>query len=192
LRILCDVDGVICDFGSRYLDGVYAVTGCRFGPQDVTTWEHRDCLGISKEDDARVLAWVSNRLDFYEIPGAVDAVRALQCRHEVVFVTSPHSAIPTWAHERERWLNLRFPGTPVVHTHHKHLISGDVLIDDRTENVAGWLRAWPGGKGILWAQPYNAGQRPGGMWRTNDWKEVSRIIGDPREESTRIAEARCP
>jgi 5'(3')-deoxyribonucleotidase len=68
-------------------------------------------------------------------------VRRLAEVHDVVFVTSPHMAIPEWTWARQRWLEKRFPGLAVIHTKHKNLIRGDAIIDDKFENVKTWIHS---------------------------------------------------
>jgi 5'(3')-deoxyribonucleotidase len=57
-----------------------------------------------------------------------------------------------WVHERLQWLKRHFGFEPheIVFTSQKHLIRGDVLVDDHQEHV----EKFPG-RGVLWAKPHN-------------------------------------
>ena len=177
-RVLVDCDGVVADYTKTYVAVASRVLGQPIAVEDVTTWEFRDCLGLSAFQERRIELHLARDLDLPEFPGAVDALREFRHAFDVVFVTSPHPRIPHWTHERARWLEARFPGAPVIHTSHKAFVGGDVLIDDRPENIRHWLEANPEGLGILWARPYNADGAGGAspVVRTNDWGEAALAI----------------
>ena len=71
------------------------------------------------------------------------------------------------------WLQREFPyikDIVVNHkTHVKHLLRGDILIDDGIHNLTHWQ-----GIGILYAQPWNQGDT--GLIRANDWDEVDWLV----------------
>jgi 5'(3')-deoxyribonucleotidase len=70
------------------------------------------------------------------------------------------------------WLQKNFPYIKdiiVVFSHIKHLLRGDILIDDGVHNLAHWE-----GIGILYNQPWNQGDN--GLVRANDWDHVDWLV----------------
>jgi 5'(3')-deoxyribonucleotidase len=180
MRVLLDVDGVIADFTGKVLSEIERILGRYYEPHQVTQWSIKDALGLSDRDWKRVVDEVICRegfayfLDPY--PGAVAAVKELAADH-VYFVTSPWHSSETWCHDRTEWLCKHFgqaQGRKVIHTGHKHLVDGDVLVDDKPETVFEWARVNVRRVGVLWDRPYN--QRSGLRLRTNDWDRLRQII----------------
>lgn len=178
LRILCDCDGVVADFNSRYLECLSVVTGQKYRTEDVITWYYTHSLGITPKQEQRATELLSHNLDFEPFEGSVEAVSELAREHDVVFVTAPHRNIERWAYARQEWLEGRFPGIPIVHTHNKELIDGDIIIDDRPENIERWLDEHPFGTGVLWTRPYNESWIGGhSLIRTNSWSDLLSYVG---------------
>lgn len=205
-RVLCDVDGVLADTTCVFLASLLDATGKHFYGDQVTSWDYKECLGISEAEEA--LAWEcfeQYHIDYVQpSPGGVEFITDLRdAGHEVIFVTAPSKHVATWTWHRDRWLAEHFGAEiPVIHTEHKHLISGDVLIDDKSGNIINWAGANPKGLGILWNQPWN--QRAGisgPSWRcarTNDWHVATRLIGSsgpyrlPSVDTDGATSRRCP
>jgi 5'(3')-deoxyribonucleotidase len=182
VKILCDVDGVIADSNSHMLAAIALVTGRYFTREQITEWSYAKALGISQDDEDRAWQVMSERLESVSpYRGAVEAVTEIAERgHDIVFVTAHHPLIPHWVHAREAWLHHYFgPAPRIIHTHHKYLISGDVLIDDKPSNVTAWAEQHPHGTGVIWAQPWNAMPMPGllNVCRVGDWNVVAKLIG---------------
>lgn len=175
-RILLDVDGVLADFITTYLHALAAVTGSYRHPAEVINWEIGKSLGLSEDTQRKVSTLlrkegVASSMPVY--PGAIEGVKKLTLVAEVYFVTSPFTS-PTWTYDRDQWLDRHFGavGKNVVHTAHKHLISGDVLVDDKPVNVRAWAKAWPLGTPVLWSQPYNERERTGTLMRCLTWEQI--------------------
>lgn len=174
-RILLDVDGVLADFVSAYLDIVERVTGRRYQPHDVTSFDIGESLGLARAESAackRALGnspCVARTLGIY--PGAREGVRRLNEIADVYIVTSPWNSNPTWTHDREWWLHehFRIPHSRIVHTSAKHLCRGDFLVDDRTETLRQWHVEHPGGIAVQWRTPHN---------RLDGWNGISTCSWD--------------
>ncbi len=169
--ILIDVDGVLASFESEWVKIYNRVTGNSISPEQLTDWDYMSYLPGA--DDPRIEKYTHARgfcLDLPEYPGAVDAVKRIAEVADIVFVTSPLGS-PYWAHEREKWLEKRFGSdSEIISTRHKRRVPGRMLIDDRPLNIEQWLKAWPDGRGVLFAQTYNLSAV--GLHRTGDWKEI--------------------
>ena len=144
MKVLFDVDEVIADFVGGVLDAVRDELGFDFHHDHVTQWDIRESLGFTREQWAPVQERIiapGFASSLRPLPGAVDVVKSIASRHDVYFVTSHYRSSQTWVHERDDWLERKFGhtlGGRVVHTAHKHLIAGDVLVDDKPENVEKW------------------------------------------------------
>ena len=176
LRVLLDVDGVVANFVESFLREVEAVTGASFSHDDVTQYDLCKALGLSRRDEAAVYdrvgraGWAS-RLSLYD--GAREGVLALREASDLYFVTAPVWAAPTWAFDRSAWIRRHFGvrHDRVVFTAAKHLVAGDVFVDDKPEAIEAWRREHSRGRAVLWARPWNAG----GGWfaeRTENWGRV--------------------
>ncbi len=182
--VLVDADGVLFNFTEAYLAQVEIVTGEHHEVEEVTSWHiHeqdffkrlvREFPDLKKLVELKVL-----RPGFVEgiavLPGAKKGLSALQAVADVYIVTSPWHSSPTWMSERTDALYTHFgiPAKNVVHTSSKHVVHGNMLIDDKIENLTGWKHGLP----VLWDQHHNRGVPPQGILRTSDWRDVCRIAG---------------
>lgn len=184
--VLLDCDGVLSDFVSAALKLVHRLTGNEYKPEDVRTWEvfdsipekhmMRDVYAIMKADGGCF------GLPVYE--GAQDGVRRLRDFAEVIIVTSPFKGSPTWAHEREMWLEAHFGLDHVIHARRKDRIHGDFFIDDKESHVIEWCRYWqvrdPGHQGMIWKTPRmseaNLDRARGNIRVVESWDDVIEVV----------------
>lgn len=179
--VLTDVDGVLADF----CGGLCAELQSRgFGrsPEEIKHWDLSLSLTaaelrathdiMSSPGFCHGLAWYEGAREFLGgLPGQVHAV------------TAPFRNGPTWMHERMTWLSSTIPADRVhfVSGKFKHLVRGDVLIEDHPENAAAWLQAHPHGVAILVDRPWN---RPGSaewtlhqrMYRAESFERALQIV----------------
>ncbi len=179
-RILLDVDGVLCDFVSGYLELVKRVGWLGdFTLADVTDWSFQKALGLSNDcvRDVEALLFEPGFVrGLSSLPGTYEGVAALEkAGHDLVFVTSPWRGHPTWAHERDQWITERWPDAKIVSTNQKQFIKGDVLIDDKPEHVERWCEEHVAGFGLVWDAPYNR-ERDTGDYRVTNWSDVLECI----------------
>jgi 5'(3')-deoxyribonucleotidase len=161
-RVLLDSDGVLSNFVGAWLSLINAQRGTSFVLEDVTGWDVCASLGITDATERaatkRLIADCPNFAQKHDVlPGAIDGVRRLREIAEVYIVTSPWNSHPTWTSDREAWLkkHFGFPHSHVVHTSAKHLVCGDVLVDDKTDTCEAWREAWPHGIAVQWETPHN-------------------------------------
>lgn len=72
------------------------------------------------------------------VPGALEAVAELENQYEVfILSTAPWENVHSWSQKRI-WVEKYLPSMykKLILTHHKELLIGDYLIDDRTKNDA--------------------------------------------------------
>jgi len=159
MTILLDVDGILSDFCSLFVSLLNHQTGRNHTSAEVTTFEF-SCIATPEEERA-VFAYISNYAGMVrnmpEYGWNVVAMQELRRRgHRVLAVTSPQWDCPRWCYERAQWLRDRgFLHSEIVFTSDKSRIVGDVLVDDRFENVRDWQASHPYGRGIVLDQPWN-------------------------------------
>lgn len=172
--ILLDIDGCAANFVRPVLDAVTALTGKTYTDDDVTEWDMYRALGISPEDGRKVdevikTAGFCRGLNLYD--GAREGVEELRRFADVYAVTAPFDS-DYWMREREQWLvvELGFSRFDIIPTHAKHMVAGDVLIDDKTSTLVKW-EAERGGRSILFSRPWNAADAWGGR-RAHGWPHL--------------------
>lgn len=156
--VLVDVDGVCADFIAPILEVVNAqrievVNGAGLvlvEREHVTSWGLEHIPGFTPE-----LYDLMNSRGFarslHVIDGAQEAIAHIRERgHRVVFCTTPNRDSPTWAYERAEWLAEHFGADyrDIVQCHDKSLVVGDVLVDDKPDNLRHV-------HDVLFTQPWN-------------------------------------
>lgn len=177
-RILCDVDGVIADFESMYVELAKQALGRDFPDYDgAQQWLMEKALGLTTaevEEVHRLLyePRVANRIRPY--PGAVENVKQLTEVAHVYFVTAQLKDSPTWCYDRYEWLRHWFGkelADKTIFTHVKYVCSGEMLIDDKAENVVKWKEHNPTGVAVLWDHPSNKSFK-GEVVRSDSWEQI--------------------
>jgi len=112
--VLIDLDGVLCDFDKRAKE--LAEQGIK-GP--------------------KLFSHPTAYKDLEPIEGSIDAWEALQEKYETYILSTPPWSNPdAWA-EKRKWVHEYFGKSAhkkLILSHHKGLIKGDYLIDDRIAN----------------------------------------------------------
>jgi 5'(3')-deoxyribonucleotidase len=182
-RILLDCDGVLADFIGEALETIVAHGGPRHTPEDVTEFDFVKSLGLDLDLARRVKRTISTEpgwwygLDpFPEARAGVDALRKIA---DVYVVTSPWNSHPTWLHEREEWLKKHFeiPHSHVVACSAKHIVHGDMIVDDKTSALVTWMeyRTHADHEAVQWITPHN--RRDGWTGRsTQSWQQLATWI----------------
>lgn len=177
MRILLDVDGVLADWHGHLVNRINDAFGSSVRPEDITEFycveqltilalaTANKSLGSDSDEILAAVEWAAYESDYFYatlpvIPGTQEAVaRARRLGHQVFFVTSPISTMPTWAFTRTEWLKKHFEAKDeeIVITKSKHVVYGDVLVDDKPKNVLKWVESWrdTSSRGFLLKKPYN-------------------------------------
>lgn len=176
-RILLDVDGVVADFDSWYEDVARRTLGrdvSRVGV--VEGFGHRYNMTGDEVSLVNAAMYGDPVIDIPFYPDATVAVRDLLRDDllDVYFVTKPMVENPSWEFCRRMWFRDTFGAEAedrLVFTGRKHVVCGDVFVDDNTTNVTGWLSEHAGCTGVVWETPYNSVQPPGAV-RHRSWERL--------------------
>lgn len=115
-------------------------------------------------------------------PEARDIVAAARAVGRVYIVTASYEHSKSWESERRAWLKKRFgiPASQVsfVPREMKHLVAGDIFVDDHYPNALAWARANPQGEAVLMEQTWSeiGDEHPQNLWIVKP-DEVAETIG---------------
>lgn len=178
-RAIFDCDGFLSAFTESALDVVHEVTGRRYTPADVTRFDFCDALGLSKVERRRVMETIRRKPGFVTgmkpLPGAANGVAALRAWFDVYIATKPWPHSPTWIYERTAWLGNHFgiDEDHVLPIGAKHLIDGELFVDDSSEQVRAWLAERPTKCGVFWGTRHNTSESvPAGAYLVTSWPSL--------------------
>lgn len=190
---LLDVDGVFADFSGKYVETIAALFGrSRIeGRGPVDRWEIHHWAELTREEQRVVDELVSSCegwcRSIQPLPGAVEAMARLREEAECIVVTAAWSG-PFWHKERLDWIaeHMGVDHKHVIFAHRKDRIDGDLILDDKPQNVIDWARAaawrrrgglFPDAMPLLWHTPYNASVKtPPEIGRVFRWEDVFSAI----------------
>ncbi|MUH35616.1 5'(3')-deoxyribonucleotidase [Zobellia amurskyensis] len=102
------------------------------------------------------------------IANGQEVLKKLSEKHEV-YIASAAMQFPNSLEEKSEWLDEHFSFIPWenrILCGHKHILRGDVLIDDRSYNLKTFE-----GRSLLFTSPHNVNTT--GFERVNNWLEVA-------------------
>ncbi|WP_339712081.1 5'(3')-deoxyribonucleotidase [uncultured Kriegella sp.] len=105
------------------------------------------------------------------IADSIEVLEALSKKYEL-FIASAAMQFPNSLIEKSEWLDEHFPFVPWqnrILCGHKHILKGDILIDDRSYNLESFE-----GRSLLFTSPHNINSN--GFERVNNWQEVARKL----------------
>lgn len=171
MRIGIDIDGVLADFNSSFIQTVIAVTGeDKFPPRpfDIPTWHYPQYFGYSEEvmDYKKGPVWAaifenpsfwSSLIAYPKVPLFL-LILASDTVHDFYFITN-RDGIQV-KNQTERWLNAKgFPRPTVLISGAKGLCAQalklDVYVDDRWENCLDVKEKSPSTRVFILDRPWN-------------------------------------
>jgi 5'(3')-deoxyribonucleotidase len=159
MRILVDMDGIVVDLFESWFDAYAKLSNYKKQIQlsDVTTWGFEHLKQVERRKLLGLLARFNVFWNAGPLPGAVEGLgRLVDAGHEVLLVTdAPTSGAAKGKYEWVGCFLGKHGFTPqhLVMTAHKHLVIGDVLIDDKPSTIGTFVAT---GRGIWTIRyPYN-------------------------------------
>lgn len=171
-RIAIDMDDVIADFLTKYLDSYNADFQGSFTKEHLAG-QHLSAL-VAQEHIPRLDEYVHNPEFFADLavmPHSQEVIRELMERYEV-FITTAAMDVPASFNAKYKWLGRHFPFIPTSHIvfcGDKSILNADYLIDDNIRHFQRFR-----GEGILFTAPHNV--HVNGYRRVNDWLEVREMF----------------
>lgn len=157
MRILVDQDEVMVRWLDPILEEYNRIHNTTFTEHDILTWDIEDTLPDCRDLVDELL----NTRHFYErmppMEGAIEGMKKLIDRkYDVVIATSTPKWAPIAYEGKVNWLKRYMPFFPLdnlVSIKRKELLTGDVLLDDKPENVMRFCET--GRLGVLFNRPSN-------------------------------------
>lgn len=170
--ILVDMDGVLVDWSARFDEVKAYYDHAQIVPPMVKQLVF-DLYADRTEAQTKVIKKVMQYEHFYKniepLPGAIEAIKALDEKYTVFIVSSPDHTNPNCASDKLEWVRSWLGEewcSKLILTQDKTAVIGDVLIDDKPE-VKGRLE--PSWKHIVFDATWNQGVRG---WRIFNWHGV--------------------
>lgn len=158
MRILIDMDEVLCQWVGRILEWYNEDKGTSWTRDEITSWDVQKNLGPESSDFIRSsMRYPEFYRDLLPVEGALYGMRTLHdLGHDVVIATAvPKCAGSAYAGKLE-WLRRNLPWFPLknfVGIQRKELLAGDVLVDDGLHNIEAFAKT--GRSTIVFDAPWN-------------------------------------
>lgn len=177
MRLRIDLDGIVVDTVSYWVEEINKVSGENLTPQDITCWDVHKCTNIGKE-----CYDIMNTGNFFQNPepmtGAIETLKDLQnLGHEIVIVTAVPFKSETAHYDKYKWCQQHLSFLNIdesfIATQRKDLVIGDILFDDKPQNLETFV-----GKGVILDHPYNKNwkEQNYGVKRVYNWQEFFDFI----------------
>lgn len=193
MKIGFDVDGVLADFNTAFIERVIQVTGRDLFPArpfDIPCWAYPRYYGYTPEEESAVWRHVTDDPTFWlnlapydDAPDTLWRLRELSCLNDVYFITARPGRLAK--QQTEIWLATQsgdFMWNPTV------LMSGDkgecarvlgldVYIDDKWDNAVSVAYAGPLFGSFLLERPWNRNLGDKHIRRVKTTREMLSMIG---------------
>jgi len=191
MKIAVDVDAVLFDLVTPLLEFYNKRHGTSFKAHMVKEYNFHKLFGGTLEEEVAMLNEFC-ATEYFEnlkpVPGAIDGIKHLLSKHELVVVTSRNLELKSLT---LRQLNEYFPKCfKEVYFTSEHggvergkskkalvvsKIKSDILIEDCFEHAIGMP---DGVEVILLDYPWNRKELPKNVHRAKDWKDALRLIAE--------------
>ncbi len=168
-RIAVDMDGVLADTFSQYLD---------WDERDTGTRKQREALLGKPELEAfaGIREYLYTTGFFRSIPVVKDSPEILLqlTKQYEVYVVSAGTEFPQSLPEKQDWLLEYFPFISwqnIVFCGSKQIIKADIMIDDHLKNLDYFE-----GRTILFSQPHNYFIQHQKHNRVSSWQEIAELL----------------
>lgn len=170
-RIACDMDQVLGDIMSPWLEQYNKDYDYYLSPEDITVWNwheltHPDC-------QKKIYDYLDNPDLFRRLPvmeGSQEVLELLNYKYEIYIVSAVYN--PINIPPKVEWLREHYPfldEEKFVFTRDKSIIAADYLIDDKPSN----LKTFRGGK-VLFDAPHN--RSVDDYYRAINWYDLKKFF----------------
>lgn len=172
LDIILDSDGVLADTHTLILDKYNWEYGDNLTIEHITDWN----LEKFTKPGSDILKYFSKRGFFMQpdpCPGAVEVVNELCADGHNIYVAT--SSPKEGYEDKELWIRRHFPKIPkrnITMIHTKHLLTGDILLDDGLHNLRPTNCRHP----IVMDQPWNRKDANGLVRVLDMWDFYSTVL----------------
>ena len=161
LTVLVDLDGIAVDTTPHWLFRIFEKTGVMAVPNDIRRWDLSQCPPLDKVPRELIFGVLDEpgfTLKLPPMPGVSSELKRLHdAGHKVYFITARYgaNAMP----ETLAWLRIHIPWAvpekQLGFFSDKHIIRGDVLIDDKPATLSNYRLINPAAELITIDYPYN-------------------------------------
>ncbi|NKI25983.1 5'(3')-deoxyribonucleotidase [Arenibacter sp. 6A1] len=170
--LFIDMDEVFADAYNAHIELYNKAFSENLKAEDCLGREVWQCVPKHHQDSIRKHAFTDGFFsNLRPIKDSQEVIKELTEKYEV-YVASAAMEYPNSLREKSDWLDLHFP---FIHWKNrilcgnKHILSGDILIDDRAYNLENFK-----GRKILFTSPHNVHTE--GYERANNWREVAGLL----------------
>lgn len=172
MRIFVDMDEVIADTYGAHIEIYNAEHNSNLTAEECAGKEVWHMVPEAHQDSVRKHA---RRRGFFRdlkpIANSIAVLEKLASQHDI-YIASAAMQFPNSLEEKSEWLDNYFPFIPWqnrILCGHKHILKGDVLIDDRSYNLKHFEN-----RGILFTSPHNINTI--GYERADTWIQIGNIL----------------
>lgn len=172
--ILCDVDDVIVDLLSCWVNAINQKYGTNVNPTQITNWNISLFFpALTRKEIFAPFQEGKIWSNLERISGCSEMLEEINEKHNLQIVTATHYKNCDAKIERILELYPFLKWEQFTITQRKQLIHGDYLIDDGVHNVVGGDY-----QGILFSRPHNQSfnVHAAGIIRVSNWSEIRSII----------------
>jgi 5'(3')-deoxyribonucleotidase len=175
MTVLVDVDNVLEDLNSAWVDAVNKKYGTSVSPEDIASWDIEKYFnGLSRTQVFSPLHDENFWKSLEPIDGSqVYLKKLIDDGYKVLLVTSSH---PDTIQYKYKFIIKHFPYISfkdIIFTSRKQMVRGDVMIDDAPHNLEGGEYL-----GLLMCSPHNKGYNAEkqGFIRVSNWEQIYNTI----------------
>lgn len=167
-QMLVDMDGVLADVYSQFINFEYRDSGIRLNKEDM--------YGKTEEESFPSFDRHVRSSGFFRtaplMADSIEGLKYLNDKYNVLIVSSA-TEFPRSLIEKQEWLNEHFPfitWQQMIFCGRKDSIKGDIMIDDHPKNLSFF-----DGEKVLFTQPHNIRITNPAYRRVAGWKEIMEI-----------------
>ena len=166
-QVLVDMDGVLADVYTQFIDWEYRESGIKLKIEDLYGKTEREAFPSCDRHVRSIGFFRTAPL----IPESREGLKYLNEKYKVLSVSSA-TEYPQSVIEKQEWLNEHFPfitWEQMIFCGRKDSIKGDMMIDDHPKNLSVF-----GGERYIFTQPHNIFIPD--YTRVNGWKDIMETL----------------